>query len=222
MILTTDLTVNKVLNELMHGQKIELVKNLLTQTNREGMQNIIEFLAGTDFYTAPSSASYHSNYKGGLLDHSLLVCALALKYRQALIEMKPELATQLSEESVVISALLHDVCKCGFYKQKEKWKKDDAGAWKSYIGYEIDDSFPIGHGEKSVIMLLHLGLKLTPEEMLAIRFHMGSWDGALLTNDVKYSYQTAMNMCPLMTLLQMADNTSSLLFEKNETYYTGQ
>ena len=50
--------------------------------------------------------------------------------------------------------------------------------------------------------------------MLAIRYHMGSWDGALFTNDVKFSYQTAMNKCPLMTIVQTADTTSSLLFEK--------
>ena len=43
---------------------------------------------------------------------------------------------------------------------------------------------------------------------------MGSWDRAMLTNDVKFSYQTAMNMCPLMTIVQNADSTSSLLFEK--------
>lgn len=216
MGIITNLTPNSILNELMYAQKVELFKNLLLQINRKGIQEVIDFLTNTDFFTAPSSASYHSNYKGGLLDHSLLVYTLAMKYRQALIELKPELASQLTEESVTISALLHDVCKCGFYAQKEKWKKNESGQWESYIGYEISDSFPIGHGEKSVIMLATIGLSLTPEEMIAIRYHMGSWDGAMLTNDLKYSYQTAMNMCPLMTLLQTADNTSSLLFEKNE------
>ena len=204
------------LNDLMQSQKIDLVKNFLLQTNRQGIDSVINFLDGTDFYTAPSSMTYHSNYNGGLLDHSLLVYTIAMKFRQSLIELNPELISKLPEESVVISALLHDICKCGFYVQKEKWKKNDNGQWESYLGYEINDSFPIGHGEKSVIMLLAIGLQLTPDEMLAIRYHMGSWDGAMLTNDLKYSYQTAMNMCPLMTLLQTADNTSSLLFEKKE------
>lgn len=211
-----DLTSNTVLNGLMYGQKIELFKNLLMQTNRQGMDKVIEFLIGSDFFIAPSSASYHSNYKGGLLDHSLLVYSTAMKYKNILIEMRPELATVLTDESITIATLLHDVCKCGFYVQKEKWKKNDSGNWESYIGYEIKDSFPIGHGEKSVIMLLTIGLNLTPDEMIAIRFHMGSWDGALLTNDVKYSYQNAMDSCPLMCLLQMADSTSSLLFERKE------
>ena len=212
--LTTLPKVNTILDELLASQKKELFENLLRSTNREGIESVIAFLNNTDFYIAPSSASYHSNYQGGLLDHSLLVYSTAMRYRSILLEMQPDLEERIPEESVIISALLHDVCKTCFYKQTQKWRKDANGAWESYIGYEIEDTFPIGHGEKSVIMLQNFGLKLTADEMLAIRFHMGSWDGALLTNDVKFSYQNAMNKCPLMTIIQNADSTSSLLFEK--------
>ena len=31
---------------------------------------------------------------------------------------------------------------------------------------------PVGHGEKSVIMLLRWGLRMTDDEILAIRWHM--------------------------------------------------
>ena len=212
--LTTLPKVNTILDELLASQKKELFENLLRSTNREGIESVIAFLNNTDFYTAPSSASYHSNYQGGLLDHSLLVYSTAMRYRSILLEMQPDLEERIPEESVIISALLHDVCKICFYKQTHKLIKEVNGAWESYIGYEIEDTFPIGHGEKSVIMLQNFGLKLTADEMLAIRFHMGSWDGALLTNDVKFSYQNAMNKCPLMTIIQNADSTSSLLFEK--------
>ncbi len=206
--------VNEVLNVWTQQQKIEFFETLLRNTNREGIENVIQFLRGTDFYIAPSSASYHSNYQGGLLDHSLLVCSLAMKYRDILIEMRPELAERMPEESVVICTLLHDICKTNFYKQVIKYRKDANNQWESYNGYEIDDSFPIGHGEKSVIMLQNFGLVLNAEEMLAIRYHMGSWDGALFTNDVKYAYSKAMDNCPMIALIQTADNTSSLLFEK--------
>lgn len=205
--------VNEVLNTMLQTEKKTLFEDLLRSTNREGIENVIQFLNNTDFFTAPSSANYHSNYKGGLLDHSLLVYTCAMKMRDLYIELKPELAERLDINSIIISALLHDICKTCFYKETTKWKKDENNQWVSYIGYEIEDTFPIGHGEKSVIMLQRIGLVLTPEEMIAIRFHMGSWDGALLTNDVKYSYQTAMNNCPLLPLTQTADNTSSLLLE---------
>lgn len=206
-------TANEVLNTMLRDEKKNLFENLLRSTGRKGIEDVIAFLNGTDFYDAPSSASYHSNYKGGLLDHSLLVYTCAMKLREMYIELKPELASRLDVNSVILSTLLHDICKVCFYKEKEKWKKNENDQWVSYTGYEIEDTFPIGHGEKSVIMLLKVGLDLTPDEMIAIRFHMGSWDGALLTNDVKYSYQSAMNNCPLVPLVQTADNTSSLLLE---------
>jgi hypothetical protein len=128
--------------------------------------------------------------------------------------MMPELEEKIPEDSLIISTLLHDICKTCFYKQVMKYRKDENNQWQSYLGYEIDDSFPIGHGEKSVIMLQDLGLQMTPEEMLTIRYHMGAWDGAMLTNDVKFSYSAAMNKYPMMVLVQSADNTSSLVFEK--------
>ena len=207
------LTADNILNGMLWTDKVNTFESLLRSTGRQGVEEVITFLQGTDFYKAPSSASFHSNYEGGLLDHSLLVYATACKMKEVYCQMKPELASRLDDNSIILSALLHDICKTEFYRPKDKWKKDENDQWVSYKSYEIQDSFPIGHGEKSVIMLLTIGLKLTPEEMIAIRFHMGSWDGALLTNDVKYSYQSAMNECPLLPLLQTADNTSSLLLE---------
>ena len=207
-------TVNDILNVWQQEQKISFFESRLRDVNREGIEKVIEFLRTTDFYVAPSSASYHSNYQGGLLDHSLLVYSLAFKYREGLIAMMPELEEKIPEDSLIISTLLHDICKTCFYKQVMKYRKDENNQWQSYLGYEIDHSFPIGHGEKSVIMLQDLGLQMTPEEMLTIRYHMGAWDGAMLTNDVKFSYSAAMNKYPMMVLVQSADNTSSLVFEK--------
>lgn len=207
-------TVDDILNKTLKTDKINLFESTLKNTNREGIDSVIDFVRSTDFYIAPSSANYHSNYEGGLLDHSLLVYILAMRYREPLIAMRPELADKLPEESIIISTLLHDICKTNFYKRVLKWRKNtETNVWETYESYDIEDSFPIGHGEKSVIMLQNFGLKLSAEEMIAIRYHMGSWDGAMLTNDVKYSYMKAMDNYPLMVLVQMADNSSSLLLE---------
>ena len=206
--------VNDILNIWMSNQKIEFFETTLINTGRTGIENVIQFCKSTDFYIAPSSASYHSNYKGGLLDHSILVYVLAMKYRDILVEMNPELEDKLSVEEITISTLLHDICKTGFYQKTLKWRKDANNQWEQYEAYEINDQFPIGHGEKSVIMLQNFGLYLNPNEMLAIRYHMGAWDGAMWTNDLKYAYSTAISMCPLITLIQHADNASSMLFER--------
>jgi len=46
---------------------------LLRSTKREGIEDLISWLEGTDFYKAPASTRFHGNYAGGLLEHSLNV-----------------------------------------------------------------------------------------------------------------------------------------------------
>lgn len=194
-------------------EKFECIKNLLLSFNREGMDKVLEYLQNSDFTYAPSSTKFHSNYRGGLMDHSLLVMSTALRLREAMLDMNPDLASRLTLESTIIASLLHDVCKIGFYVPKEKWKKDENDRWVSYTGYDVSDTFPIGHGEKSVIILQELGLKLTMEEMLAIRYHMGLWSTTVDCGDTSRAYFRAVEMCPLLSIVQNADFMSSNMLE---------
>ena len=63
---------------------------------------------------------------------------------------------------------MHDLCKIDAYRNIPV-PKGAAGQ------YEATRSFPVGHGEKSVILILQY-MKLTKEEILAIRWHMGQYD----------------------------------------------
>ena len=187
------------------------VQNTLLATNRNGVDKIIDFLERTDFYVAPASTIFHSNMKHGLLNHSIITYASAMEYKRSMIELNPALAERLPDESIAIVSLLHDVCKCCFYVETKKWRKDENDQWESYIGYDVNDTFPIGHGEKSVIMLQNLGLELSAEEMLAIRYHMGMFgDGGA---ELRYSQAQAVRDYPLVPLLQMADFSASVIFE---------
>ena len=194
-------------------EKVTFVESALQSTARVGIDKVIEYLRNTDFYYAPSSTKFHSNYQGGLLDHSILVLSTAAGLRDAMVKMKPELADRLTDESLIISCLLHDLCKVGFYVPKEKWKKDENDKWVSYRGYDVEDTFPIGHGEKSVILLQWLGLSLTIDEMLAIRYHMGLWSTSVDCGDANRAYFRAVNMCPLLSIVQNADFMSSNMLE---------
>lgn len=194
-------------------EKVTFVESALQSTARPGVDKVIEYLRNTDFYYAPSSTKFHSNYQGGLLDHSILVLSTAVGLRDAMVKMKPELADRLTDESLIISCLLHDLCKVGFYVPKEKWKKDENDKWVSYRGYDVEDTFPIGHGEKSVILLQWLGLSLTIDEMLAIRYHMGLWSTSVDCGDANRAYFRAVNMCPLLSIVQNADFMSSNMLE---------
>ena len=52
---------------------VEEFRKLLNSINRDGMNNLINFIEKTDFYTAPASTRFHGSYDGGLLEHSMKV-----------------------------------------------------------------------------------------------------------------------------------------------------
>ncbi len=210
MLLTKEQLIGE--NQMTHDQKVQLFESLLLSTNRKGVNEVIDYMRRTDFYTAPASAKYHSNYNGGLLDHSLFVYTLSEMLVDSLSKMDPDITMQCNRDSIIICSLLHDICKTCFYRETTKWRKDEHNDWQSYIGYEYDDTFPIGHGEKSVIMLQKIGLDLNPCEMLAIRYHMGHFGEQNV--EFNMSMKTAMKMCSLITVIQQADFLATNLFEK--------
>jgi hypothetical protein len=131
-----------------------------------------------------------------------------------MLSLKPELENRIPDDSVTIVALLHDICKANIYKKAQKWRKDEQGKWEQYDSYDVDYSkLPVGHGEKSVIMLLSLGLKLTIDEIVAIRWHMGAWDLPFQSYEEKSNINEAANNFPLVSILQTADNLATHLLE---------
>lgn len=207
----TKLSVNRIL-EMQKEEKIRIFEELLRSTNREGIEKVIAFTNGTDFYSAPASSKFHSNYIGGLLDHSLCVYIFADKYRDMLMGECPEKTNKITDESIVISSLLHDICKTCLYVQGSKWRKDAEDRWVEELVFEVNDTFPIGHGEKSVIMLQNIGLTLTPDEMLAIRYHMGMCDD--MNTLLKRAHYSAVSLSPIVPIIQMADYTAANIVEK--------
>lgn len=187
---------------------------LLQSTGRQGIDQLTEHLERLGFFTAPASTGFHLSRDGGLLEHSLNVCKTALRLRSAMIEMKPELEERLSESSVIIATLLHDICKSDIYIKKTKYRKDEYGRWETYEGYDADYThFPMGHGEKSVIMLLTLGIKLTADEMAAIRWHMSSWEMPFQSYEARSSIGAAYDKYPLVSIVQAADNMATHILE---------
>ena len=187
---------------------------LLTSTHREGVEHLIEVIDSMGFFTAPASSRFHKNHEGGLLEHSLNVCDVALELREAIIKMKPEVEPKLTRESIIIAALLHDVCKADLYKPTVKKMKNKEGQWVDTNTYEVDHGqFPFGHGEKSVIVILMNGMKLTTDEALAIRWHMNAWDLPFQSPDIKGNINQARQICPLLQLIIAADGLASHILE---------
>ena len=141
------------------------ILELLKSTNRDGMEKLIEFLEKSDFFKAPASTKYHGDFEGGLAEHSFKVYEI-LKEKVAFAKIN------IPEDTIIISALLHDICKTNFYKIDYRNAKNSLGVWEKVPYYTIEDTIPYGHGEKSVMMLTEY-IKLTNEEKYAIRWHMG-------------------------------------------------
>lgn len=200
---------------------------LLRSTQRPGIESVISWLEQSDFFTAPASTAFHGNYPGGLLEHSLNVAKTAIKLREMLDGMLTPIGqdlfnqsatplTPITRENLLIAGLLHDICKANIYKQEKKNRKVD-GRWEEYIGYGVDYSeLPLGHGEKSVVILLRLGLELTTAEMLAIRWHMGAWDLPFQSAEAKGNINAAKENAPLLALIQAADGLSTSILESQK------
>lgn len=190
---------------------------LLKSTNRDGVDEVIEDLTELGFFKAPASSKFHLNEEGGLLQHSLNVCRVALELRKVMIAQDDTLLELIPKDSVIIAALLHDVCKSDIYKPVVKTKKDSFGLLKEEPGYALDYSnFPLGHGEKSVIMLLRSGLDMTDDEIMAIRWHMHAWDLPQQSADIKSNYNMAKEQCPLLSIIISADSLAASLLERKE------
>lgn len=194
--------------------KKEFIEFLKT-TNRQGIDDLVEELEDLGFFKAPASTKFHLNEDGGLVQHSLNVCKAALSMRKSMIELDDSLLEALPKDSVIIASLLHDACKADIYKPTMKKEKNRFGMWCDVPGYDVDYSnFPLGHGEKSVIVLLRSGFELTDDEIMAIRWHMNAWDLPFQSYDIKSNFNKAKEICPLLSLVQAADCLASNLLER--------
>lgn len=173
----------------MSNNRTEIIE-LLRSTNRPGIDNVIAWLDTEPcFYEASGARIHHDNVKGGLAYHTLKVYHLAKAdwdSRDAAFKAKYPL------ESVIISALLHDVCKKDVYYIDA----DGNPTWN-------EENHRKGHGLRSVHLLEEHGLELTQDERMAIWWHMGAGN-EMSQPDYPEEYAIAMQD-PFCQLIHNAD-----------------
>ncbi len=179
---------------------------ILRSTGRSGVDELIKWMMDTDFFTAPASTQFHENFDGGLVVHSLRVNENMHKLYSTYAKGNVKL---FSKSTLDIVSLLHDLCKTNYYVKDTRNVKDEVtGQWVKKPYYKVDDKFPMGHGEKSVWMIERF-VRLSPEEALAIRWHMGAYDSSFKGGD--QAYNNARRYSPLVDLLHAADNFTALM-----------
>lgn len=179
---------------------------------RPGSDKLLAWLETTDFFEAPASTRFHLSRPGGLVEHSVHV----YERLRALFIAEKERAdlcagiTSQEEETIAICGLLHDVCKANFYTVEMRNRKNEQGQWEKYPFYVVDDQLPYGHGEKSVYIISGF-MKLTREEAMAIRWHMGFSDTDFRGGG--FSVGNAFGKFPLAVLTHIADLQATYLDE---------
>ena len=187
----------------IESQKQEFLSICRASIQRDGLEELLDWLCKADFFNAPASTHYHGAYPGGLCQHSIDV----YQYANRLTFLMPKAPT---EESVAIATLFHDLCKVNLYKMDKKNQKIN-GEWKEVPYYVIDEKFHFGgHGSKSVFLIQQF-MKLTTEEAAAINCHMGFSDGSSTTvRDVSNAY----HQFPLAWIIHVADEAATFLLER--------
>jgi len=189
--------------------KQEYLEIFYDNIERDGAEELLNYLEKSDFFTTPASSRFHSNFAGGLCLHHVNV------YKRFLTLVKSEFGEEnwqkvISAESVAIIALLHDICKTNFYITETRNVKVD-GQWIQKPFYKAEDPLPYGHGEKSVYMISGF-MRLTREEAMAINWHMGAFDPRAKENP--YVMRNVFGKFPLALLFHIADCMASYLDEE--------
>ncbi len=175
------------------------------RTRREAFSKLMQFIeTQTAYLEAPASTRFHLCKKRGLLEHSVNVAETMLLLRKTLMP-------DLSEESCVLVALLHDLGKAGApgqpqYLENQPSEKQEKYGYSASIPYRFNDELTYLSVPLRSLYLILPFFPLTQEETQAIAYHDGQY--------VPENRLVAAKECELTLLLQYADNWSGFIMER--------
>lgn len=192
----------------MTNMREEFEKIVKAKIKRKGIDKLMDWLEGTDFFTAPASTRFHGAYEGGLVKHSLAVYKRLVQFVSYYDTQKFGNSEEhtWTEETLAVVALFHDLCKIGCYKTDMRWRKDANNRWEQYPTYKKDEDFNFGgHGSKSLYLIQNF-LHVEPDEAVAINCHMGQFDSTMYSDS-----SSAYEQFHLAWLTHIADEAATYL-----------
>ena len=187
-------------------EQIKFFRESMMSTQREGMEDLLDFAEELGFFEAPASGGNHLCKDGGLLEHTVNVMQFAEKIGVAMLGGA---AYNKIHNSVVIAAGLHDLGKCGRFgspyyvenmiqdgrptkkEPEQKYKRSESKPFN--ISSELCH---IDHPLRSVELAARY-IDLTEEEEHAIFYHDGAYGS--LAYDLKGHEE------PLQVIVHFAD-----------------
>lgn len=195
-------------------EQIKFFRESMMSTQREGMEDLLDFAEELGFFEVPASGGNHLCKDGGLLEHTVNVMQLAEKIGVAMLGGA---AYNKIHDSVIIAAGLHDLGKCGRYgnpyyvenmiQDGKPTKKDPVQKYKRSEAkpFKISpDLCHIDHPLRSVELAARY-IDLTEEEEHAIFYHDGAYGS--LAYDLKGHEE------PLQVIVHFADFWSAQFVE---------
>lgn len=158
----------------------------------------------TCWLTSPASTRFHLNIEKGLLIHSVGVAYNALR-------IKNLLAPDISDESIVITALFHDLGKIGlpgkpyYLPNDNKWEIEKRG-----INYKINPEIVTMNIAVRSLYLVGKHIPLTEMEAQAIVAHDGIYPVRGGVNNLDYHH----NECRLQMIVHFADKWTAAVEEE--------
>lgn len=174
----------------------------LIKTKRDNIKELIERMEDGGFYESPCSGAHHLAEPGGLLEHSLNVLTLARELARAWESTIPD-------ESITISALLHDLGKMGDHGKPnyaENYLK--GGSRSSAKPYITNTNLVYIPHEVRSVLIAERYIYLSEEEEQAILWHNGLY--GQFRNDIT-GKETELYM-----VIHFADMWASRITEKEE------
>lgn len=172
------------------------IKELLKQTERAGIEDLIDWMENNRFFDAPCSSKYHLAKPGGLAEHSLNVFRASLDLSKTLYADK---ITFDFINSIIICSLLHDLGKAGQFGKPAYLINLESAQYETnkellYIPHEV----------RSVAIASRF-IELTEEEQFAILYHNGMYGELKAFKG---------NETPLLLILHFADMWAARVIEK--------
>ncbi len=181
--------------------RYENLKSKVTKRKKEFDAFIKMLETKSSWLTSPASTRFHLNREGGLLEHSVTVT-------EALLKIRASFAPEISEESCVITGLLHDVGKIGmpgkprYLKNTDEWEIKKRG-----ITYKINpEEVEMGIAARSLYLIAKY-IPLSDNEAQAILYHDGQYIDA--------NKDAAHKETPLTVLIHWADYWACHIIEGN-------
>jgi hypothetical protein len=135
---------------------IDYLSEILTEEQIKKLESI-------GYFTSPASSKHHLAVKGGLQQHSVNVTETMLKINESM-------NLGLDRKEIITTGMLHDLCKCGCYKENIL----KSGLQSEAQPYTFEKAVDLGHGSESLYLINNeLNMQVSANVAQAIYWHMG-------------------------------------------------